>query len=111
GVGRPRSRVARARLALHSVAARRGVRVRPEEKGGWSAIGAGRAKAAHHGLEGGQPVAEALGDLGQRLPFEEVGPQGFIAALEGLLGLQEELAAVLVVHGAISTRLIIIMPG
>jgi hypothetical protein len=37
--------VARGRLDLHSVADRRVVRVRPEEKGGWLAAGASSAKA------------------------------------------------------------------
>ena len=70
-------------------------------------MGAGGAKAAHQRLEGGEPVAKAGSDLGQRLTVEEVGAEGFVTAMEGRLGLQEELPAKFVVHGVISTRLIV----
>jgi hypothetical protein len=98
-------------LDLHSGAARGDGRGRQEQKGGWTAVGAGGAKAADKGLEARPPVAEAVGDLRQRQAVEEEGPQGFEAAMEGVVGLKEELAAKLVVHGAISSGLIIFRPS
>jgi hypothetical protein len=38
------------------------------------------------------------GDLAERTPLDEVGPQGLIAAMEGAVGLQEVAEAEGVVH-------------
>jgi hypothetical protein len=56
-------------------------------------------------VEGGRLVPELDRDLRWRPPLDEEGVEGFIAAMEGGSGLEEEAPAGLVVHGVGSHRL------
>jgi hypothetical protein len=84
-----------------------GVRVRPEEKGGRTAVVTGGTKPADHRFERRQPIAKLVGDGCQRSLFDKVSAQGFVAAMTGVLGLNKELAAAGVVHDGVSKWLII----
>lgn len=61
-------------------------------------MGTRRAKTADHGLERSVSIAEAVSDVGQRSAVDKVGAQSLVTALQRLVGLEEELAARLVVH-------------
>jgi len=56
------------------------------------------AKVAHQRVHGGSAVAELLGDLSRRDAFHKEGTQEFIAAVQGVAGLAEELEATCVIH-------------
>jgi hypothetical protein len=89
---------------------RRAARGRPGEKGGSDTASALGPEAADHRLERGDRVAEPYGDRFERLALDEHRAEGLILAVEGLLGLKEELSVAALLHGAGSLRLIIFWP-
>ena len=80
------------------------VRGRPGEKGGSATAAAIGSEAADHRPECGDLVAEPRGDRFDRLALHEHGAEGLVLAVEGLLGLEEELAVVAPIHDACSPR-------
>jgi hypothetical protein len=87
---------------------RRAVRGRPGEKGGSGTASAIGPEAADHRLERGDLVAEPYGDRFERLALDDHRAEGLIPAVEGLLGLEEELSVAAPLHDAGSLLLIII---
>ena len=75
-------------------------RGRPGEKGGSDTAPAIGPEAADHRLERGDLVAEPHGDRLERLALHEHGAEGLILAVEGLLGLEEELSVAAPLHDA-----------
>ena len=63
------------------------------------------AEPADHDVERGRLVAVPRGDLRERLPLDEEGAEGFVLAVRGGLGLEEEVSTGLVVHDAASHQL------
>ena len=63
------------------------------------------AESTDQDVEGGRLVTELGGDLRRRPSLDEEGAEGFIAAMEGRSGLEEEAPAGLVVHGVGSHQL------
>jgi hypothetical protein len=61
---------------------------------------AGGAEVTHPGAHRVVGDAELLGDRPEGQAVDEEGAQGGIAAVQGLVGLQEEAAAKIVVHNA-----------
>jgi hypothetical protein len=57
------------------------------------------SEPADQDVEGGWLVTESCGDLHRWSPFDEDGAEGFITAVEGGSGLEEEVPAELVIHG------------
>jgi hypothetical protein len=62
-------------------------------------------EATDQDLEGSRLITELGRDILRRPSLDEDGTQGFIAAMEGGLGLEEEAPARLVVHGVGSHQL------
>jgi hypothetical protein len=87
------------------------VRARPGEKGGSDTASATGSETADHRSERGGRVAEPLGDLFERLVLHENRAEGLVLAMEGLLGLEKELAVVASLHDAGSLLLMIFGPG
>jgi hypothetical protein len=58
-----------------------------------------RAQAADQIAECAIGIATGLSDVGERTAIEEDGPQGFVTALLGVGGVQEEVPAKGIVHG------------
>ena len=83
---------------------RKAARGRRGEKGGSDTASAIGPEAADHRPERGELVAEARGDRFERLALDEHGAEGLILAVEGLLGLEEELAVAARLHDAGSLR-------
>jgi hypothetical protein len=90
---------------------RKDVRGRPGKKGGSDTASAIGPEAADHRLERGDFVAEPHGNWFERLALHEHGAEGLILAMEGLLGLEEELSVAAPLHDAGSLLLIIFRPG
>jgi hypothetical protein len=89
---------------------RRAVRGRPGEKGGSDTASAIGPEAADQRLKCGDLVAEPYGDRFKRLALDEHRAEGLILAVEGLLGLEEELSVAAPLHNAGSLLLIIFWP-
>src|SRR3954451_22201583 len=85
---------------------RRAARGRRGEKGGSDTAAAIGPEAADHRLECGDLEAEPHGDRFERLALHEHGAEGLILTVEGLLGLEEELAVAAPLHDAGSLLLI-----
>jgi hypothetical protein len=90
---------------------RRAVRGRRGEKGGSDAASAIGPEAADHRLERGDLIAEPHGNRLERLALDEHRAESLVLAVEGLLGLEEELAIAVRLHDAGSLLLIIFRPG
>src|SRR3954447_15703166 len=90
---------------------RRAARGRRGEKGGSDTASAIGPEAADHRLECGDLEAEPHGDRFERLALHEHGAEGLVLAVEGRLGLEEELAVAAPLHDAGSLLLIIFWPG
>jgi hypothetical protein len=86
------------------------VHVRPGEKGGRDAAATIDTKTTGHRSQRRGFVAEPLGDLVERFASHEDRAKGLISSLEGLFGLEEELAGVIPIHDAGSQVLIIFSP-
>jgi hypothetical protein len=92
-------------LGPHSY--RGAARGRPGEKGGRDTSTTIGPQPTGHRPERRRLVAEPLGDALQGLIIDEDRAEGLVSALEGLLGLEEELPGKAPVHDACSQMLII----
>ena len=69
------------------------------QKGGWLTCRTGGAELSDQQAEGAVGVAEALGDFLLRPSLDEDGAEGFILALPGAGGFEEEAEGEGIVHG------------
>jgi len=78
--------------------AQQGARTVEPGKGGRLASATVGAKGTHQAAQGGVRLSQALGHFPLWLLIDKDGAQGFIAAMQGLLGCEEEATADRILH-------------